>query len=192
MSRSNAENFTKDTDFAIGSSASLLTDIVSAERSVDQCPSYSSGHSSGNELDSSNVLSLSRSEVHQEIVQPLAWNTLATDTMDNDALSYEFPMPKDAWRTPRSSVNIGLVIRERKPIVLDGEKYWIVEWERSYIHESETFGVHWDLFVDHEIKTSMLESKHPEVSKRKPGRPRKSASSRFSKRSTTLKSRKPL
>ncbi len=143
-------------------------------------------------MDSIDILSQSRSQPDQENVQPLTWSTLATDTMDNNAPSYEFPIPKDGWRTPWASVNIGLAIKERNPIVLDGEKYWIVEWERSYIHESETFGVHWDLFVDHEAKTFMLESKHPEVSKRKPGRPRKSAASRFSKRSTTSNSRKPL
>lgn len=170
----------------------MSTSIVSAEQSVDQYPSYGSGNLDDNPLDSIDILSQSRSEPDQENMQPLAWDTLGTDMMDNDAQSHKFPMPKDAWTTPWSSVNIGLAIKERKPVVLDGERYWIVEWERSYIHESETFGVHWDLFVDHEAKTSMLESKHSEVSKRKPGRPRKSAASRFSKRSAVLKSRKPL
>jgi len=181
-----------NTDFATDSSAFQSTSIVSAEQSMDQCPAYGLDNPSDNVLDSIDILSQSRSEPDQDNVEPLAWNTLATDTTDHDALSYGFPMPKDAWRTSWPSVNIGLAIKERKPIVLDGEKYWIVEWERSYIHESETFGVHWDLFVDHEAKISKMESKHSEVSKRKPGRPRKSASSRFSKRSTILKSRKPL
>ncbi len=189
--RDRCKGFTENTNFKIGSISSLSISTANTEQSIDQCLDYALGNSSDNGLDSIDVLSRSRFEPNHGIAQPSTWNTSATDTMDNNTLSYGLSMPKDACRTSWSSISIGLAIRGRKSVVLDGEKYWIVEWERSYIHESETFGVHWNLFVDHEAKTSMLESKHLEVSKRKPGRLRKSASSRFSKRSTTMKSRKP-
>lgn len=142
MTKSNAKNFIENINFAIKSNASLLIDIINAKQCVDQRTSYSSNHFSDNELNNSNVLFLFRFEIDQEIVQSLTWNTLVTNTMNNDALFYEFSMSKDFWKTSRFSINIDLVIKERKSIVLDEEKYWIMKWEKSYIYESEIFDVH--------------------------------------------------
>jgi len=189
--RDRCKGFTENTDFKIGSISSLLISTVNAKQFINQCLNYSLGKSIDNGLNSIDILSRSWFEPNQGIARSLTWNTLATNTMNNNTLFYELLMPKDACRTSWASISINLAIRERKSVVLDDEKYWIMEWKRSYIHESETFDVHWNLFVDHEVKTFMLKSKHLEVNKRKLGRPRKSASSRFFKRSTTMKSRKP-